>query len=90
MSTSREVDNETKAGVISRFFEVIENDLQFLTMQLKKATKLEMKVFRDRKVLTHDLLTCPVFCPDHQSPSSADASLHEQQLSFHKRALKIS
>ena len=49
MSTSREVDNETKAGVISRFFEVIENDLQFLTMQLKKATKLEMKVFRDKK-----------------------------------------
>ena len=62
MSTSREVDNETMAGVNSRFAEVTENDIlqmQDITIpnDTKKATKLGMKVF---SVLTHNLLTCPV------------------------------
>ena len=54
MSTSREVNNETIAGVNSRFAEVTENDI--LRMQdtaipnnTKKATKLGMNVFRGKQ-----------------------------------------
>ena len=54
MSTSQEVDNETMAGVNSRFAEVTENDnlrMQDITIpkDIKKATKLGMKVFRDKQ-----------------------------------------
>ena len=65
MSTSRKVDNETMAGVNSRFVEVTEDNI--LQMQdnaipnnTKKATKLGMNVFRGNNVLRHNLLTCPV------------------------------
>ena len=56
MSTSWEVDNETKAGVNSRFAKVTENDIlrmQDITLpnQTKKATRLGMKVFRDKQCL---------------------------------------
>ena len=54
MSTSLEVDNETMAGVNSRFAEVTENNI--LRMQnftipndTKKVTKFGMKVFRDKQ-----------------------------------------
>ena len=54
MSTFREVNNETVAGVNSRFAEVTENDI--LRMQdtaipnnTKKATKLGMNVFRGKR-----------------------------------------
>ena len=54
MSTSREVDNETMVGVNSRFVEVTENDIlrmQDITIpdDTKKATKLGIKVFRDKQ-----------------------------------------
>ena len=56
MSTSREVDNETMAGVNSRFADVTKDDT--LAMQdnaipnnTKKATKLGMKVFRGIKTM---------------------------------------
>ena len=54
MSTSREVDNETMAGVNSRFSEVTESGnlrMQDITIpkETKKDTKLEMKVFRDKQ-----------------------------------------
>ena len=53
MSTSREVDNETMAGVNSCFAEVTENDiLQMqditITNDTKKTTKLGMIVYRDK------------------------------------------
>ena len=53
-ATSREVDNETMAGVNSGFAEVTENDIlrmQDLTIpnDTKKPTKLGMKVFRDKQ-----------------------------------------
>ena len=53
------------AGVNSRFAEVIENDIlrtQDITTanDTKKATRLGMKVFKDKQCLTHNLLTCPV------------------------------
>ena len=53
MSTSREVDNETMPGENSRFAEVVENDLlqkQDITIpnDMKKATKLGIRVFRDK------------------------------------------
>ena len=55
------------AGVNSRFAEVTENNIllmQDITIPTdrKEATKLGMKVFRGKNnVLTHNLLTCPVF-----------------------------
>ena len=57
MSTSREVDNKTMAGVNLRFAEVTENDILRMqdiripnnTKSTKKATKLGMKVFRDKQ-----------------------------------------
>ena len=54
MSTSREVDNETMAGLNSRFAEVTEKDIlrmQDITIpnDTRKATKLGMKVFRDKQ-----------------------------------------
>ena len=54
ISTSREVDNETMAGVNSRFVEVTENDIlrmQDITIpnDTKKTTKLGMKVFSDKQ-----------------------------------------
>ena len=74
--TSREVDDETMAGVNSRFAEVIKNDI--LRMQdttnpndTKKATKLGMKVFRDKQCLYTQfahMYMSNVFCPDRQAP----------------------
>ena len=63
MSTSREVDIETMAGVNSRFAEVTENDIlrmQDITIpkDTKKATKLGIEVFRDKHVRSS------VVCPD--------------------------
>ena len=56
------------AGVNSRFAEVTENDIlrmQDITIpsNTKKATKLEMKVFRDKQ-FAH---LSSVFCPDRQA-----------------------
>ena len=54
MSTSRGVDNETKAGINSHFAKVIEDEI--LQMQdnaipnnAKKAMKVGMKVFRGKQ-----------------------------------------
>ena len=52
MSTSREVDNETMAGVNSRFAEVTEDDIlqeNAISNNTRKATKLGMKVFRGKQ-----------------------------------------
>ena len=62
------------AGVNSRFAEVIENNI--LQMQdvtipndTKKATKLGMKVFRDKQCFnTQFAHMSSVFCPDRQAP----------------------
>ena len=58
------------AGVNSRFAEVTENDIlrmQDITLpnDKKKATKLGMKVFRDKKCFNTQFahITCPVFLP---------------------------
>ena len=71
--TSREVDNETIAGVNSCFVEVTENNI--LQMQentipndTKKATKLGMKVFRDKQCFnTQFAHMSSVFCLDRQA-----------------------
>ena len=74
MSTSREVDNETMAGVNSRFAEVTENDIlrmQDITIpnDTKKATKLGMNFFRDKQCFnTQFAHVSSVFCPDRQAP----------------------
>ena len=74
MSTSREVDNETMAGVNSRFAELIENDiLQMQDIKIpndtKKATKLGTKVLRDKQCFNTQLAhMSSVFCPDRQAP----------------------
>ena len=75
MFTSREVDNETMAGVNFRFAEVTEDNI--LRMQdnaipnnTKKATKTEMKVFRGKQCFnikfTH---MSSIFCPQSLSQS---------------------
>ena len=70
----REVNNETMASVNSRFAKVTENDIlrriQDITIpnDTKKATKLEMKGFRDKQCFKHDLLIYSMFCPDCQAP----------------------
>ena len=75
MSTFREVDNETMARVNSRFAEVTENDIlrmQDITIpnDTKKATKLGMKVFRDKRCFNTQFahMSSSVFCPDRQVP----------------------
>ena len=75
MSTSREVDNETIAGVNSRFAEVAENDILRSRMQditipkdIRKTTKLGMKVSRDKQCFnTQFAHMSGVFCPDCQA-----------------------
>ena len=75
------------AGINSRLAEVTENDI--LRMQdivipndKKKATKLGMIVFRDKQCFnTQFAHMSSVFSPDCQA--SLNASLLEQQLSFH-------
>ena len=74
MSTSREVDNETMAGVNSRFVEVTENDIlrmQDITIpnDTRKATKLGMKVLvRDKQCFNSQFAhMSSVFCPDRQA-----------------------
>ena len=44
--------------------------MQYSTIPIdtKKATKEEWKFSEINNVLTHSLLTCPVFCPDRQPP----------------------
>ena len=75
MSTSWEVDNETMAGVNSRFAEVTENDIlrmQDITIpnNTKKATKLGMEVFRDKQCFnTQFAHMSSVFWPDRQALS---------------------
>ena len=74
MTTSREADNETMAGVNSRLAEVTENDI--LRMQdipipndTKKATKLGMKFFSDKQSFnTQFSHMSSVFCADRQAP----------------------
>ena len=67
------MDNETTAGVNSRFAEVIENDtlrMQDITTpnDTKEAMKLGMKVFRDKKCFnTQFAHMSSVFCPDRQA-----------------------
>ena len=62
------------AGVNSRFAEVTENDImrmQDITIpnDTRKATKLGMKVFRDKQCFnTQFAHMSSVFCPDHQPP----------------------
>ena len=75
MTTSREVDNETMADVNSRFAEVTENDIsqmQDMTTpnDTNKATKLGMKVFRDKQYFNNTQFAhvSSVFCPDRQTP----------------------
>ena len=74
MSTSREVDTETMAGVNSLFAKVTENDIlrmQDITIpkDTKKATKLGMKVFRDKQCFNTQFAHMPsVFCSDRQAP----------------------
>ena len=65
MSTSPGVDNETMANANSCFDKVTKNDIlqmQDITIpkNTKKATKLGMKVFRDKQCFNTHLLTCPV------------------------------
>ena len=94
MSTSREVDNETMAGVNSRFAEVTWNDI--LQMQdkaipnnTKKATKTGMKVLKGKQYFNTQFTTCPVpsaleafLNPVRQAPLM-HASLLEEQPPFH-------
>ena len=70
------------AGVNSRFAEVTENNIlrmQDITIpnDTGKATKLGMKVLRDKQCFNTQ------FAHMSWSPSFADASLLEQQLSVH-------
>ena len=73
LSTSREEDNETMAGVNSCFAKVTENDIlqmQDITIPVdtKKATKYGMKVFRDKQCFnTLFAHMSSVFCPDRQA-----------------------
>ena len=66
MSTSPEVDNETIAGVNSRFADVTVDDIlrmqdNAITSNTKKATKLGMKDLIGKRCFnTHNLLTYPV------------------------------
>ena len=70
------VDNETMAGVNSRFAEEIENNIlrmQDITIpnDTKKATKLGMKVFSDKQCFNTQFAhvsSFSVFCPDRQAP----------------------
>ena len=61
------------AGVNSRFAEVNENDIlrmQDITIpnDTKKATKLGMKVFRDKQCFNKQFAHISgIFCPDHQA-----------------------
>ena len=76
------------AGVNSRFAEVTENDIlwtQDITTanDTKKATNLGMKVFRDKQCFLKHTICSHVQCLLSCSPRFADASLLEQQLSFH-------
>ena len=68
------MDNETTAGVNSRFAEVTENDIlrmQDITIPIndtRKATKLEMKVLRDKQCFnTQFAHMSSVFCTDRQA-----------------------
>ena len=67
------MDNETMAGVNSRFTEVTENDIlpmQDITIpnDTRKATKLGMKVLRDKQCFnTQFAHMSSVFCPDRQA-----------------------
>ena len=75
MSTSRVVDNETMAGVNSRFAEVAEEDI--LQMQdkaipnnTKKATKLGINVFRGKQCFNTQFADMSsVICPHSLSQS---------------------
>ena len=66
-----EVDNETMAGVNSRFAEVTDNDIlrmQDITISndTKKATKLGMEVFRNKQCFnTQFAHMSSVFSPQH-------------------------
>ena len=68
------MDNEITVGVNSRFAEVIENDIlrmQDITIpnDTKKATKLGIKVFRDKQCFnTQFTHLSSVFCPNRQAP----------------------
>ena len=76
------------ADVNSRFAEVTENDIlrmQDITIpnDTRKATKLGMKVLRDKQCFNTQFALTHAQCLLSWSPSFADASLLEQQLSFH-------
>ena len=76
------------AGLNSRFAEVTENDvlrMQDITIpnDTRKATKLGMKVLRDKQCFNTQFAHMSNWCLLSWSPSFADASLLEQQLSFH-------
>ena len=68
------MDNETRASENSRFAEMIENDIlrmQDITIpnDTKKATKLGMKVFRDKQCFnTQFAHMSSVFCTDRPAP----------------------
>ena len=90
----RWVIKQWPAGVNSRFAEVTENDIlrmQDITIanDTKKATKLGMKVFRDKQCFnTQFALMSSVFSPDGWSPSFTDVSLLEKKLSLHSSISK--
>ena len=76
------------AGVKSRFAEETENDIiwmQDITIpnDTRKATKLGMEVLRDKQYFNTQFAHMSMQCLLSWSPSFADASLLEQQLSFH-------
>ena len=87
------------AGVNSRFAEVTENDIlrmQDITIpnDTKKATKVEMKVFRNKQCFnTQFAHMSSVFCPDRHLAPLMPLSLnnncpsisksHPSQLNFH-------
>ena len=88
------------AGVNSYFAEVTENDIlrmQDITIpnDTKKATKLGMKVFREKQCFnTQFAHMSSVFCPDRQAslmplslnnncPSPSISKFHPSQLNFH-------
>ena len=84
------------AGVNSRYAEVIENDIlrmQHITIpnNTKKATKLGMKVFRDKQCFnTQFAHMSSAVCPGRQAPLMAVSlnqgsisKSHQSRLNFH-------
>ena len=94
MPTSREVDNQTMAGVNSRFAKATEDNILWIqenaiTSNTKKATRLGIKVSGGKQCLNTQFANissffCPHSLSQFWSPRSAGASLLDTiKLSFH-------